>query len=87
MEIVLQWLDEIEDTVFTVALVWETLRRALLQIGLCAAVALQFTLSAAYALAYAKLLAGVALSSVLVWIASLVVSQLARSLARRPAAA
>ena len=80
MEVVLLWLDEIEDAVFAIASIWEPLRRALLQVGFCAAVALHFAWSAAYATGSVKVLAGVALASVVVWLAGLIVAALSRSL-------
>ena len=40
MEVMLQWLDDLEDLIFAVPLVWERLRRRLLNVGLVAAVGL-----------------------------------------------
>ena len=40
MEVVLLWLDDLDDVLFSLALVWERLRRIVLQIGLAAAFAL-----------------------------------------------
>ena len=40
MEVVLLWLDDLDDALFSAALVWERLRRVVLQIGLAAALAL-----------------------------------------------
>lgn len=37
MEVVLLWLDDLDDLVFSLALSWERLRRGLLQLGLTAA--------------------------------------------------
>lgn len=37
MEIMLQWLDDLEDMVFVLPLVWERLRLPLLNVGLAAA--------------------------------------------------
>ena len=40
MEIVLLWLDDIDDLVYSMAMTWERLRHRSLQIGLVAALAL-----------------------------------------------
>ena len=40
MEIVLQWLDDLEDLIFAMPLLWERLRLKLLHFGLLAALAL-----------------------------------------------
>jgi hypothetical protein len=40
MEVVLLWLDDLDDLLFSVALLWERLRRAILQVGLAAAFSL-----------------------------------------------
>ncbi len=40
MEVVLLWLDDLDDALFSVALAWERLRRVVLKIGLASAVAL-----------------------------------------------
>jgi hypothetical protein len=40
MEIVLLWLDDLDDAVFTVVLAWERLRRRCLQLGAASAAAL-----------------------------------------------
>ena len=40
MEVVLLWLDDLDDVLFSAALLWERLRRVVLQIGLAAAFAL-----------------------------------------------
>lgn len=37
MEIVLQWLDELDDAVFSIVLAWEKLRRRLIALGVGAA--------------------------------------------------
>lgn len=67
MEVVLQWLDEFEDLVFVLAALWESLRGALLQIGLLAALALQASQWWPITATQVSLLAGVALLSVTVW--------------------
>ncbi|HEX6994009.1 MAG TPA: hypothetical protein VF339_07655 [Gammaproteobacteria bacterium] len=40
MEIVLQWLDDLDDAVFAVVLAWERLRRRCVEIGAASAAAL-----------------------------------------------
>ena len=40
MEVVLLWLDDLDDVVFSLALKWEQLRRSVLRVGLVAALAL-----------------------------------------------
>ena len=40
MEIFAQWLDDFEDLLFTLALLWERIRRGLLRVGLVAALGL-----------------------------------------------
>jgi hypothetical protein len=39
MEVVLLWLDDLDDVVFTLALKWEQLRRSVLKVGFVAALA------------------------------------------------
>ena len=81
MEIVLLWLDDLDDLVFVAAAFWTRLRRFCLQIGLFAALLLagselstemstaqsiaQSTLAADWSLAFA----GIAGASVVVWTA------------------
>lgn len=67
MEVVLLWLDDLDDLLFSLALAWERLRRTVLQVGLGAA----FTLGASEHLpALAKLtpiLVCLAATSVAAW--------------------
>ena len=70
MEIVLLWLDDLDDLVFSGALAWEPLRRLCLQIGLAASLTLAVCELSAYAGAWAPQLAGVAASSVGIWLLS-----------------
>jgi hypothetical protein len=65
MEFLLLWLDELDDLVFGIALLWEPLRRIVLQIGLAAALLVQFSPPA---IDFDTVLAGIALASVLVWL-------------------
>jgi hypothetical protein len=68
MEVVLLWLDELDDFVFAGALVWERLRRWCLQVGLLAAVMLAASELTRTAALWAPALAGVAASSVALWL-------------------
>ena len=68
----MQWLDELEDLVFAAALLWEPMRRVLLQIGLGAAVGLQILQAIDGSQTHAPVLAGIAFSSVFVWLVGLI---------------
>lgn len=68
MEVVLLWLDDLDDVVFTAPLVWESLRRLLLQIGLAAAFALAGCELSATATDWVPVLTGVAGASVAAWL-------------------
>jgi hypothetical protein len=65
MEVLLLWLDELDDLVFGLALLSEPLRRVVLQIGFVAALAVLFS---PRPIAYDGILAGIAFASVLVWL-------------------
>jgi hypothetical protein len=73
MEVVLLWLDDLDDLVFTVALGWERLRRLCLKIGLLSSFGIAGcelsadTDLAASAVHWTLPLAGVALLCVGVW--------------------
>ena len=69
MEVVLLWLDDLDDILFTAALVWERLRRAVLQVGLAAAFALAAAELSATATQWAPALSFVATASVAAWLA------------------
>ena len=69
MEVVLLWLDELDDFVFGLALLWERLRRIVLQIGFGAALVVQFSPPP---IAYDLIFAGIALASVVVWLVAVV---------------
>ena len=68
MEVILLWLDELDDFVFGLALLWEPLRRVVLQIGFGAALVIHFSPPP---IAYDLVLAGIAAASVLVWLVAL----------------
>jgi hypothetical protein len=69
MEVVLLWLDDLDDVFFSLALVWERLRRAVLAVGLASAVALAASDLAAIATQWAPAFSYVASASVGAWFA------------------
>jgi hypothetical protein len=69
MEVVLLWLDDLDDVLFSLALVWERLRRTVLGVGLSAAFALAAADLAAFATQWAPTFSYVAAASVGVWLA------------------
>lgn len=79
MEVVLLWLDDIDDLLFSAALAWERLRRACLQAGLLAAVSFAVCELLAKALSWAPLFAAVAMASVGLWLVSLAMAAAARA--------
>ena len=81
MEVVLLWLDDLDDALFSVALVWERLRRAVLQVGLASAIFLAAAELSAVATAWSPAFSGVAAASVIAWL----VGTLARALHGREA--
>jgi hypothetical protein len=87
MEIVLLWLDDLDDLVFWGARLWEPVRRVCLQIGLAAAIALAAAELAASA-QWASTLAAIAAASVAIWLAGAACLAVKRiRLVRRPALA
>lgn len=68
MEIVLQWVDDLEDLLFAAALASERLRHTLLQVGLLAALALVAASLLPAGYVEPVLAAGVALASVAAWL-------------------
>jgi hypothetical protein len=68
MEVVLLWLDDLDDVVFSAALLWGRLRRVLLQIGLAAALALAGCESWPSGERWAVPLSAVAAASVAAWL-------------------
>jgi hypothetical protein len=68
MEVVLLWLDDLDDVLFSLALAWERLRPALLQIGLAASFALAGSELSATATQWAPAFSGVAAASVGAWL-------------------
>jgi len=68
MEVVLLWLDDIDDAVFCVALAWERVRRAVLQVGLASAIFLAAAELSAIATAWTPAFTSVAAASVVAWL-------------------
>jgi CHASE2 domain-containing sensor protein len=72
MEVVLLWLDDLDDALFSAALAWERLRRGVLKIGLASAFALAGSELTAIATEWGPLFSYVAASSVAAWFAGAV---------------
>jgi hypothetical protein len=70
MEVILLWLDDLDDLVFGLALLSEPLRRFVLRIGFGAALAIQLSPAT---IAFDGILAGIAFASVLVWLVAFLV--------------
>ena len=68
MEVVLLWLDDLDDILFSVALGWERWRRIVLQIGLAASFALAGAELSTVAIEWAPAFSGVAAASVSAWL-------------------
>jgi hypothetical protein len=88
MEVVLLWLDELDDCLFVGALLWERLRRASLKVGLAAAFALAACelFAAGVRAGWVPALAAVALASVGLWLVAAIVDLRNRRTARLIAA-
>jgi hypothetical protein len=67
MEVVLLWLDDLDDALFSVALAWERLRKGVLKIGLLAALGLAASDLSSLAARWAPVLCWVAAASVGAW--------------------
>jgi hypothetical protein len=67
LEILLLWLDDLDDLVFALALKWESLRRMVLQVGFVAALAVATCELSFTATEWTPTLAGVAAASVAMW--------------------
>lgn len=70
MEVVLLWLDDLDDLVFSAALLWESLRRAFLGVGLGAACTLGVCELSMMAIDWIPLLNAVAIGCVAAWLSS-----------------
>ena len=78
MEVVLLWLDDLDDLVFTAALAWERLRQEILQIGLIAALALVCCEFSVVVEEWAIVFSTVAATSVIAWSLGLALRSLYR---------
>lgn len=87
MEVVLLWLDDLDDLVFVAAAFWTRLRRFCLQIGLFAAFMLAGSELSMMAADWSLAFAGIAGSSVVVWTAGALLVLLAHRLDLKPALA
>jgi hypothetical protein len=67
MEVVLLWLDDLDDALFCVALAWERLRRIVLSLGLSSALALAGAELSAVATQWSPAFSYVAAASVAAW--------------------
>jgi hypothetical protein len=67
MEIVLLWLDDLDDVLFSLALLWERASRAVLRVGLLAALSLAASEQLALGREWAPVLVNVAATSVAAW--------------------
>jgi hypothetical protein len=67
MEVVLLWLDDLDDALFSAALLWERLRRGVLKLGLAAALALAGSELSAIATQWWPAFSGIAAASVGAW--------------------
>jgi CHASE2 domain-containing sensor protein len=68
MEVVLLWLDDLDDALFSVALAWERLRRVVLQVGLASALIMAASELSAIATQWAPAFSYVAAASVVAWL-------------------
>jgi hypothetical protein len=87
MEIVLLWLDDLDDFVCALVALWAGMRRLCLQVGLLAACSLAACEASMTAAAWLPMLAGVAAASVALWLAGAPLVLLARRLRSPPALA
>jgi hypothetical protein len=67
VEVVLLWLDDLDDVLFSVALTWEKLRRTVLQIGLASSFALAASELSAVATQWGSTFSSIAGASVGAW--------------------
>jgi hypothetical protein len=67
VEVVLLWLDDLDDVLFSVALTWEKLRRTVLQIGLASSFALAASELSAVATQWGSTFSSIAAASVGAW--------------------
>jgi hypothetical protein len=74
MEIVLQWLDELDDIVFAGFSLWPRLRRSCLAVGMTAATGLHVLPPLGVSVEHVLGLAYVAVASVVLWLAVAAIS-------------
>ncbi len=88
MEVVLQWVDELDDWLFAGALLWERLRASALNLGLAAAYALAGCelFAAGTRAGWVPALAAVAIASVGLWFVAALIDVRSRRTARLAAA-
>ncbi len=70
MEVIYQWLDDLEDLIFSFVLTWERLRLRYLQAGFAAALILLAVQSSEVRTPWAPTFAWAALGSVAIWLAA-----------------
>ncbi len=78
MEIILLWLDDLDDVAFAIVSVLERLRWPCLEIGFAAACGLAVVSFADFAASWAPALFWTALVSVMFWAAALIARELSR---------
>jgi hypothetical protein len=83
MEVVLLWLDDLDDALFSVALAWERVRRGVLQVGLASAIVVAASELSAIATAWTPAFSVVAAASVVAWFVGTLVRALHLREARR----
>jgi hypothetical protein len=70
VEVIYQWLDDLEDLIFSFVLTWERLRLRYLQAGFAAALILLAVQSSEVRTPWAPTFAWAALGSVAIWLAA-----------------
>ena len=83
MEVVLLWLDDLDDALFCVVLAWERLRRGMLKIGFASAIMVAVSELSAIATAWNPAFSGIAAASVVAWFVGTLVRALHDREARR----
>ena len=84
MEIILLWLDELDDFVFVITAFWERSRALWLQVGLLASVGLAACEVTVEAARWSPALAGVACTSVVAWTTGATLTALMRRMRLKP---
>jgi hypothetical protein len=84
MEVVLLWLDDLDDVTFVLVSLWARLRRICLAVGLLAAfvlVACELSMAGTY---WSLALAAIACASVALWTSGALLPALVRRLSQKP---